>query len=208
VIQMDPQVEMNRMNSQSPNGHLLWQASSQQLGLPLQPGQPVHPTQQHQLCQSQLCWAYAPTPALLGISLISLSMVQRQRRQGRFASYAGTCCPLTWLRLTDKESLIREKNASSSEPPKDFAPSSSNTTLQAHMEREHKEDYIWVCLQKGWKNQLPSMKFKSEAGMEPADAGGQSCPAFSPKAFVRHLINFIIADDQVSKLCLHHLLLV
>jgi hypothetical protein len=68
------------------------------------------------------------------------------------------------------------------------------------MEREHKEDYIRICLQKGWKNQLPSAKFESEAGMEPAAGeGGQSRPAFSPKAFVRHLINFIIADDQVSK---------
>jgi hypothetical protein len=95
----------------------------------------------------------------------------------------------------------------SSKPPKDFAPSSSNTTLQAHLEQEHKEDYTRLCLQKGWKNQLPSTKFESEAGTEPAvGAGGQSHPAFSSKAFVRHLVNFIIADDQVSKLCLHHLL--
>jgi len=75
------------------------------------------------------------------------------------------------------------------------------------MEREHKEDYTRVCLQKGWKNQLPSVKFKSKAGTEPlTHAGGQHHTAFSLKAFVRHLVNFVIADDQVSKLY-HHLLL-
>jgi hypothetical protein len=75
------------------------------------------------------------------------------------------------------------------------------------MEREHKEDYTRVCLQKGWKNQLPSAKFESKAGMEPpAHAGGQHRPAFSLKAFVQHLVNFVIADDQVSKLYRHLLL--
>jgi len=53
------------------------------------------------------------------------------------------------------------------------------------MEWERKEDYTRVCLQKGWKNQLPSAKFESKAGMEPlAHPGGQHCTAFSPKAFV------------------------
>jgi len=53
------------------------------------------------------------------------------------------------------------------------------------MEQEHKEDYTRVCLQKGWKNQLRSVKFESKAGMEPlTHAGGQHHTAFSPKAFV------------------------
>jgi len=75
------------------------------------------------------------------------------------------------------------------------------------MEREHREDYTKVCLEKGWKNQLPSAKFESEAGTEPpTDAGGQHRPAFSQKTFRRHLVDFIIADDQVSKLYHHPLL--
>ena len=76
------------------------------------------------------------------------------------------------------------------------------------MEWEHKEDYIQVCLQKNWKNQLPSMRFETKAGMEhAAGEGGESCPTFSLKAFVWHLINFIMADDQVNKLFLYCLLL-
>jgi len=75
------------------------------------------------------------------------------------------------------------------------------------MEWEHREDYTKVCLEKGWKNQLPSANFESEAGTEPpADAGGQHRPAFSQKTFRQHLVDFIIADDQVSKLYHHPLL--
>jgi len=56
---------------------------------------------------------------------------------------------------------------------------------------------------KGLEKSTPEHK----AGMEPpTHAGGQHCTAFSPKAFMWHLVNFVIADDQVSKLY-HHLLL-
>jgi hypothetical protein len=92
-------------------------------------------------------------------------------------------------------------------PPKyEISPSSSNTTLRGHLQREHKEDYIRVCLERGWKNQLPSAKFESEAGSERSAGTGQFCTTFSSKAFMEHLINFIVADDQVIKPCLSCLL--
>jgi hypothetical protein len=66
-----------------------------------------------------------------------------------------------------------EKHSLNPNPPKyEFSPSSSNTTLCGHLQREHKEDYIHICLERGWKNQLQSAKFESEAGSEhSSDAG-------------------------------------
>ena len=63
--------------------------------------------------------------------------------------------------------------------------------------------FVW---KEAGKNQLPSAKFESEAGSECSAGTGQFCTTFSSKAFMEHLINFIVADDQVIKPCLSHLL--
>jgi len=46
----------------------------------------------------------------------------------------------------------------------------------------------------GWK--VPALE--SETGTAPAPRETQRTP-FSQKAFLQHLLNFIIADDQVGK---------
>lgn len=47
-----------------------------------------------------------------------------------------------------------------------------------------------------WKVPIP----KSEIGTEPAALGHEmQHPPFSQKAFLEHLLNFIIVDDQVGK---------
>jgi len=65
--------------------------------------------------------------------------------------------------------------------------------LRNHLNRAHKEEFIRVSEEKGWR--MPS---QSEAGSE---AAGSSPAAFrtkfTQKAFLEHLINFIVADDQV-----------
>jgi hypothetical protein len=110
----------------------------------------------------------------------------------------------TVMALLTQNATSREKHTSSPNPPRyEFSLSSSNTTLRGHLQREHKDDYIHVCQGKGWKNQLLSTKFESEAGSEPSAGAGRFRTAFSSKAFMEHLINFIVADDQVSKLCLY-----
>ena len=53
-----------------------------------------------------------------------------------------------------------------------------------------------------WK--VPALA--SEHGTASAPSGHEvQCPPFSQKAFIQHLLNFIVADDQVGKahfLCL------
>jgi hypothetical protein len=115
--------------------------------------------------------------------------------------------PLHSHHLLTQNATSRAKHSSNPNPPKyEFLPSSSNTTLCGHLQREHKEDYICVCLERGWKNQLPSAKFESEAGSECSPGAGQFCTTFSSKAFMEHLINVIVVDDQVIKPCLSDLL--
>ena len=75
----------------------------------------------------------------------------------------------------------------------EYVATTSNTVLRNHLNRAHKEEFIRVSKEKGWR--MPS---QSEAGSE---AAGSSLAAFhtkfTQKAFLEHLINFIVTDDQV-----------
>ena len=57
-----------------------------------------------------------------------------------------------------------------------------------------------LCTKNGWANLLPN---RSQEDTEPGGGGKEGTqddrprPAFSRQAFLTHLINFIVADDQV-----------
>ena len=56
-----------------------------------------------------------------------------------------------------------------------------------------------------WK--VPALE--SETGAAPSRSGrGTPRPPFSQKAFIEHLLNFIVADDQVGKARFDYLVLV
>ena len=56
-----------------------------------------------------------------------------------------------------------------------------------------------------WK--VPALE--SETGTAPLPSGhGTPCPPFTQKAFIQHLLNFIVADDQVGKALFECLVLV
>jgi hypothetical protein len=75
----------------------------------------------------------------------------------------------------------------------EYAPTTSNTVLRNHLNRAYKEEFIRVSKEKGWR-----MSSQSKAGSE---ATGSSLAVFhtkfTQKAFLEHLINFIVTDDQV-----------
>jgi hypothetical protein len=67
---------------------------------------------------------------------------------------------------------------------------------------EHRDEYIQLCKEKGWKNQLLLvLKVKKAlAASQSQGASGQDvhiCQPFSQQALIEHLINFIVANNQV-----------
>lgn len=75
-----------------------------------------------------------------------------------------------------------------------YAPRSSNTTLRAHLDRDHREEYIRVCKQNNWEIKIASARQSQLEIASPLDA--QRTP-FSKLAFIQHLVMFIAANDQV-----------
>jgi hypothetical protein len=83
-----------------------------------------------------------------------------------------------------------------------FSAGTSGSSLRSHLDTEHKVEYLRVHLAKGWKNELPSIKAaKSVATVSNSGSEVQPCVPFTWQSLVDHLVDFIIADDQVSTFC-------
>ncbi|CAA7265254.1 unnamed protein product [Cyclocybe aegerita] len=94
---------------------------------------------------------------------------------------------------------FREKSASNPKLKFEFSANTSNTTLRNHLENVHKEEYLHLCAEKGWNNLLPKSQVQAVAALEAAHGTqGAFCTPFTQKAFIQHLINFVVADDQVG----------
>ena len=84
----------------------------------------------------------------------------------------------------------------------EFSPHSSTTTLRKHIENYHEQEYSDICSSNGWKNQLP--KRAAVLAAQAAQAAGTTDPKlssrepFSNEAFLHKIINWVVADDQVS----------
>jgi hypothetical protein len=78
------------------------------------------------------------------------------------------------------------------------------SSLRVHLEKVHKEEYLRLCKEKGWKNQLPTeVKARKAACLAASQSLGQGVhprQPYSQEALLKHLINFIVADDQVRAL--------
>jgi hypothetical protein len=78
-----------------------------------------------------------------------------------------------------------------------FSPKTGNSSLRSHLESVHKQEYLQLCQVNGWEIMLPKMRKAAET--ETGGAGGDSPPRpiFSQDQFLKSLVNFIVADDQV-----------
>ena len=66
-------------------------------------------------------------------------------------------------------------------------------TLQAHLEKERKDEFLQLKKEKGWTQNISRSKIATEEGSQTSFR-----TPFTPKAFLEHLVNFIVADNQVS----------
>ena len=88
-----------------------------------------------------------------------------------------------------------------------FSAGTSNSSLRCHLDSKHKDEYLLLHLAKGWKNELASMKTTiSIASLSNPGSEVQPRVPFSRRSLLDHLLDFIIADDQVGALrcCLYH----
>ncbi|CAA7270386.1 unnamed protein product [Cyclocybe aegerita] len=95
--------------------------------------------------------------------------------------------------------FCKEKSASNPKLKFEFSANTSNTTLRNHLENVHKEEYLHLCAEKGWNNLLPKSRVQVVVAPEAAHGTqGAFRTPFTQKAFIQHLINFVVADDQVG----------
>lgn len=66
------------------------------------------------------------------------------------------------------------------------------TVLRRHIEKNHEDAYLQVCQAKNWKSYLPG---RAEVAQVAA-----SRPPYTYKAFLEHLVGFIVKTDQVFRL--------
>jgi len=86
-----------------------------------------------------------------------------------------------------------------------YSTTTGTSSLRYHLHKFHHDEYKRLCNEKGWINQLPGAQRKGAGNPESAPGlQAQSRTPFSQKGFLDHLVNFIVADDQVSALLYSH----
>lgn len=81
----------------------------------------------------------------------------------------------------------------------EFSHTTSNTSLRPHIERNHLDIYLRVAKERGWTHELPGLKAQARSQAASDASALQVAPLvqFSEERFHQHLLNFIVADDQV-----------
>ena len=95
--------------------------------------------------------------------------------------------------------LVRDRSESDPTLRYSYSLNTSNTSLWNHLDSRHREKYLQACEDNNWKNQLPSAKKSVNLERPPGLPVHIRIP-FSQKALLDHLVSFIVADDQVSRL--------
>lgn len=90
-----------------------------------------------------------------------------------------------------------------------YSAGTSNTSLRPHIEREHLDLYLKVAKERSWKLSLPGLlsQARTQAASQGTASQGTQSAEFSQDAFHQHLLNFIVADDQVRDACFLFILL-
>jgi len=86
-----------------------------------------------------------------------------------------------------------------------YSAGSSSSTLRYHLDRFHKVEYLALTEEKGWTTLLPSVK-KAIQEAEEAIINSQEAllprVPFSVEGALDHIVKFIVAHDQASKMYL------
>jgi hypothetical protein len=82
----------------------------------------------------------------------------------------------------------------------EYSTKTSNTSLRPHIERHHLDLFLQLAKENGWKVLLPGLvsQARSEATSAAASVSAERHSQFDESTFHRHLLSFIVADDQVS----------
>jgi len=75
-----------------------------------------------------------------------------------------------------------------------YSLTSTTSTLRNHLRRLHLAVYVAKCKEKGWMRYLQPQEIDGRQQL----ASLQPCALFSPDAFLKVLVWWIVADDQVS----------
>jgi hypothetical protein len=76
-----------------------------------------------------------------------------------------------------------------------YSPKTATTGLRRHLTKKHVPEYAQACKDLGWDiHRDPD----PDAGPLPAPARDKERESFTSEGLLRHVINFIVADDQVS----------
>jgi len=88
----------------------------------------------------------------------------------------------------------------------EYSQKTSTTSLRPHIEKYHLEPYLILAKENGWKILLPRLisQARSQATNEATTSWGERSIKFDENTFHQHLLNFIIADNQV---CSHDLIM-
>lgn len=77
----------------------------------------------------------------------------------------------------------------------DYSPSTSTSTLCKHMMKKHEQQFLQACINFNWD--IPQVQ--TDVNTDPVSSA--SVPGrepFSSEALLKHIVNFVVADDQVS----------
>jgi hypothetical protein len=80
-----------------------------------------------------------------------------------------------------------------------FSAATGNSSLRVHLENHHADEYEQLCATKGWRMQLPKKRrddTEASIGQE-ATPGAPPRLEYSRQNFLRAIIKFVVADDQV-----------
>jgi hypothetical protein len=93
-----------------------------------------------------------------------------------------------------------------------YSKNTSTSSLRPHIEKHHLELFKTLAQERGWRVLLPGLvsQARSQASAAPVNNGVASGQPdkFTEQSFHEHLLNFIIADDQVCFLYLTLMLII
>ena len=78
------------------------------------------------------------------------------------------------------------------------AVSTATGTLRNHLNKSHREEYDRACAQNGWKNYLVDADVQKAAKAKEITQVAKR-ESFTMDGFLKHIVKFIVADDQVSR---------
>ena len=106
-------------------------------------------------------------------------------------------CQFHWLQFTFRKNHMADVNSAKG-INWSFSVNTGNSSLRSHLESIHKTEYLHLCVVKGWAIMLPKMRKDAGSVNQGTDSGGSvPHPAFLQSLFLKCIVNFIVADDQV-----------